>query len=146
MIEVVSTGSEAGTANVGARLAASLEPGTVVLLTGDLGAGKTAFVRGMAEGLGIDPEDISSPTFTLIQEYRPSTRTSRPRLTHVDLYRLEGAEIADLGLEELGTGGAIVAIEWAEKLIDRPANSVLVEIVDRGGDSREIRITVPSRQ
>jgi tRNA threonylcarbamoyladenosine biosynthesis protein TsaE len=100
----------------------------------------------MAEGLGIDPEEVSSPTFTLIQEYRPSTRSGRRRLTHVDLYRLEGAEIGDLGLEELGTGGAIVAIEWAEKLGERPANSVLVEIADLGGDSREIRITAASRQ
>ncbi len=150
MAEVVNTGSETGTANVGARLAVSLEPGTVVLLTGDLGAGKTAFVRGMAEGLGIDPEEVSSPTFTLIQEYRPSTFPGRPepvggrgrrRLTHVDLYRLEGAEIDDLGLEELGAGGAIVAIEWAEKLVDQPAGAVRVEIADLGGDSREIRIT-----
>src|SRR5512140_336068 len=107
MTEVVRTGSEAGTANVGARLAASLEPATVVLLIGDLGAGKTAFVRGMAEGLGIDPEDISSPTFALIQEYRTSTSSGRRQLTHVDLYRLEGAEIDDLGLEELGAAGAI---------------------------------------
>lgn len=138
MTEVVRTGSEAGTANVGARLAATLEPGAVVLLTGDLGAGKTAFVRGMAEGLGIDPEDISSPTFTLIQEYG-----GRRRLAHVDLYRLVGAEVEDLGLEELGAGGAIVAIEWAEKLGDQPAGAVRVEIADLGGDSREIRITRP---
>ncbi len=149
MTEVVRTESEAGTSNVGARLAAALEPGTVVLLTGDLGAGKTAFVRGMAEGLGIDPEEISSPTFTLIQEYRTSTFSGRPEpagargrlLTHVDLYRLEGAEMDDLGLEELGAAGAIVAIEWAEKLRRRPANAVRVEIADLGGDSREIRIT-----
>ncbi len=154
MTEVVRTGSEAGTAVVGARLAASLETGTVVLLTGDLGAGKTAFVRGMAEGLGIDPEDISSPTFTLIQEYRTAAGAGGPAgagrrgvrlLAHVDLYRLEGAEIDDLGLEELGTAGAIVAIEWAEKLRDRPTDAVMVEIVDLGGDSREIRITVPGK-
>jgi tRNA threonylcarbamoyladenosine biosynthesis protein TsaE len=98
----------------------------------------------MAEGLGIDPEEVSSPTFTLIQEYRPSTRSGRRRLTHVDLYRLEGAEIGDLGLEDLGTGGAIVAIEWAEKLGDQPVGAVRVDIVDRGGDSREIRITRPA--
>ncbi len=136
MTEVVRTESEAGTSNLGARLAASLEPGAVVLLTGDLGAGKTAFVRGMAEGLGIDPEEISSPTFTLIQEYR-----GRRLLTHVDLYRLEGPELDDLGLEELGSAGAIVAIEWAEKLHEPPAEAVRVEIIDLGGESREIRIT-----
>lgn len=150
MTEVVRTRSEAATANVGARLAVSLAPGSVVLLTGDLGAGKTAFVRGMAEGLGIDPEEISSPTFTLIQEYRASAGAGGPGgaegrgvrvLTHVDLYRLEGAEIDDLGLEELGAAGAVVAIEWAEKLHDRPDNAVTVEIADLGGDEREIRIT-----
>jgi tRNA threonylcarbamoyladenosine biosynthesis protein TsaE len=152
MTRVVRTQSEAETSLVGARVAATLEPGTVVLLTGDLGTGKTAFVRGMAEGLGIDPDDISSPSFTLIQEYRPSTRPGRPEpaggggrrvLSHVDLYRVEGAEIEDLGLEELGDAGAVVAIEWAEKLRDAPADAIRVEILDRGGDSREIRITGP---
>jgi tRNA threonylcarbamoyladenosine biosynthesis protein TsaE len=138
MSEVVRTNAEAETSRVGARLAASLEPGTVVLLTGDLGAGKTAFVRGMAAGLGIDPDEVSSPTFTLIQEYR-----GRRLLTHVDLYRLEGAEIDDLGLEELGAVGAVVAIEWAEKLTASPPGAVRVEIVDRGGDDREIRIERP---
>jgi tRNA threonylcarbamoyladenosine biosynthesis protein TsaE len=150
MTEVVRTESEAETSDVAARFAAALEPGTVVLLTGDLGSGKTAFVRGMAAGLGIDPDEISSPTFTLIQEYRPATRPAhsgsdeeRPQrmLMHVDLYRLEGAEIDDLGLEELGATGAVVAIEWAEKLRERPADGLRVEILDRGGDAREIRIT-----
>ena len=150
MTEVVRTGSEADTSHVGARLASALEPGAVVLLVGDLGAGKTAFVRGMAEGLGIDPDEISSPTFTLIEEYRPSASPGqaapaegrgRGVLMHVDLYRLEAAEIADLGLEELGAEGAVVAIEWAEKLVDQPAGAVRVEIADLGGDVREIRIT-----
>jgi tRNA threonylcarbamoyladenosine biosynthesis protein TsaE len=147
MTEVVRTESEADTARVAARFAAALEPGSVVLLTGDLGSGKTAFVRGMAAGLGIDPDDISSPTFTLIQEYRSSTSSGRHRvLSHVDLYRLEGAEIEDLGLEELGSAGAVVAIEWAEKLREVPADALRVEILDRGGDAREIRITEPGTQ
>jgi tRNA threonylcarbamoyladenosine biosynthesis protein TsaE len=155
MTEVVRTESEAETSHVAARFAAALEPGAVVLLTGDLGSGKTAFVRGMAAGLGIDPDDISSPTFTLIQEYRPRTGSGSPEpvegrgprvLSHVDLYRLEGAEIDDLGLEELGAAGAVVAIEWAEKLRESPPGALRVEILDRGGDSREIRITVPGRQ
>lgn len=152
MIEVVKTSGEGETSQVGARLAASLAPGTVVLLTGDLGAGKTAFVRGMCEGLGIDPDEVSSPTFTLIQEYRPSASFGRPEafegrgpraLTHVDLYRLEAAEIDDLGLEELGAGGAIVAIEWAEKLAAPPPGALRVEIEDLGGDERAIRIERP---
>jgi tRNA threonylcarbamoyladenosine biosynthesis protein TsaE len=155
MTEVVRTESEDETASVAARLAASLPPGSVILLSGDLGAGKTAFVRGMAAGLGIDPDEISSPTFTLIQEYRPSTSAGGLGLvegrgvrvlSHVDLYRLEGAEIEDLGLEELTAGGAIVAIEWAEKLRQAPPGAITVEIQDRGGDTREIRITPGERQ
>ena len=102
----VTTGDEQGTANVGKALAASLEQGDIVLLTGDLGAGKTAFVRGLAEGLGIDPDLVSSPTFMLIQEYRGG----RVLLAHADLYRVTLArEIEELGLEEYR--GAIVAIE-----------------------------------
>jgi tRNA threonylcarbamoyladenosine biosynthesis protein TsaE len=136
MTEVVRTESEVETSSVAARFAASLSPGTVVLLTGDLGSGKTAFVRGMAEGLGIDPGEISSPTFTLIQEYRGARV-----LYHVDLYRLEGAEIEDLGLDELSDGGAVVAIEWAEKLGRPGPGAVRVSIEDRGGDARDITIS-----
>jgi tRNA threonylcarbamoyladenosine biosynthesis protein TsaE len=119
------------------------------MLTGDLGAGKTTFVRGMAAGLGIDPEEVSSPTFTLIQEYRPSISSGRPELVegrgprvlaHVDLYRLQGAEIDDLGLDELSDSGTVVAIEWAEKLSTPPAGALRVTITDLGGDTREIRL------
>jgi tRNA threonylcarbamoyladenosine biosynthesis protein TsaE len=141
MSEVVRTRSEDETAAVAARLASTLAPGAVVLLTGDLGAGKTAFVRGMAAGLGIDPDDISSPTFTLIQEYRrPDGPTRACTFWHVDLYRLEGAEVEDLGLEELGAGGGVVAVEWAEKLRTPPPGAASVTIADLGGDRREIRI------
>jgi len=142
MTVVYLTTSEEETGAIAKRLASGLPPGAVVLLTGDLGAGKTAFVRGMAAGLGIDPEDISSPTFTLIQEYRPPARSGRRLvLSHVDLYRLEGAEVEDLGLDELSAGGGVVAIEWAEKLASPPADAVRVAIADLGGDAREIRIT-----
>jgi tRNA threonylcarbamoyladenosine biosynthesis protein TsaE len=136
MTEIVRTRSEDETARAAARFAAGLPPGALVLLVGDLGAGKTAFVRGMAAGLGIDPGEISSPTFTLVQEYRGARV-----LSHVDLYRVDGAEVEDLGLDELGAGGAVVAIEWADKLATCPAGAFRVEIVDGGGDDREIRIT-----
>jgi len=109
---------------VGRRLAHTLEPGSVVRLVGDLGAGKTALVRGMAEGLGVPPEEVSSPTFTLMQEYRGG----RVALIHVDLYRLnDPREIDDLGLEELGME-SVLAIEWAEKLPRAIAGAVEVRI------------------
>jgi tRNA threonylcarbamoyladenosine biosynthesis protein TsaE len=130
----VVTESEAETMALGARLAQVLVPGSVVLLEGELGAGKTAFVRGLAIGLGAPEEDVSSPTFTLVQEYR-----GRLPLLHADLYRLSGAEADDLGLDELG-GGGIVAIEWAAKLPRKPAGAVEVLIEDLGGDRRRITI------
>jgi tRNA threonylcarbamoyladenosine biosynthesis protein TsaE len=130
------TRSEDETVALGRGFASQLMPGAVVLLFGDLGAGKTAFVRGLAEGLGLDPDAVSSPTFTLVQEYRGA-----PSLYHVDLYRLQCAEIDDLGLDELASGDALVAIEWAEKMLERPAAAWEVRIEDRGGDSREITIT-----
>ena len=83
----------------------------MLLLYGDLGAGKTAFVRGLAQGLGASDEDVSSPTFTLVQEYRGGRLT----LFHADLYRLTPAEAADLGLDEIGEDG-VLAIEWADRL------------------------------
>jgi tRNA threonylcarbamoyladenosine biosynthesis protein TsaE len=105
----------------------------VILLSGTLGAGKTAFVRGLAEGLGIDAEDVSSPTFTLVHEYRGGRLT----LYHVDLYRLEKAATDDLGLEELHRG--VLAIEWPDRLSHQlpGARRVSIEILD--GDERRIR-------
>ena len=133
--EPVTTRSEEETFALGKTLAETLQPGTFVLLHGDLGAGKTAFVRGMASGLGANPDDVSSPTFVLIQHYK-----GRFPLTHVDLYRLDsGAAVDDLGLEEMASGG-VVAIEWAERLPRSLDGSVTVRIEDLGGDQRRIRI------
>lgn len=123
------------TEEAGAALAARLQPGAWVLLFGDLGAGKTAFVRGMAVGLGVGAGEVSSPTFTLIQEY-----SGRLRLYHVDLYRLAGTEAEDLGLEELGSADSVVAVEWAEKLAERPPGAIEVHIRDLGDDRRQIVI------
>jgi tRNA threonylcarbamoyladenosine biosynthesis protein TsaE len=131
------THSESETAAVGRDLAASLIAGSVVLLHGDLGAGKTAFVRGLAEGLGAPPEEVSSPTFTLMQEYRGG----RVLLVHVDLYRLDDArEIDDLGLEEVGQA-SVLAIEWAEKLPRPVPGAIDVRIDHAGGDTRTISVT-----
>jgi len=131
------THSESETAAVGRDLAASLIAGSVVLLHGDLGAGKTAFVRGLAEGLGAPPEEVSSPTFTLMQEYRGG----RVVLVHVDLYRLDDPrEIDDLGLEEVGQA-SVLAIEWAEKLPRPIPGAIDVRIDHAGGDTRTISVT-----
>ena len=136
----ILTASEEETVGAGEQLGASLRPGDVVLLTGQLGAGKTAFVRGLARGVGAAPDDVSSPTFTLIQEYRGGRAT----LHHVDLYRLQAAEVADLGLDELVSGDGIVAIEWAERWDERPADAIDVRIEDTGEDRRQIRIERPA--
>ena len=132
--EEVTTDSESGTSAAGERLARVLGAGDVVLLFGELGAGKTAFVRGLARGLGAEPEDVSSPTFTLVQEYRGG----RLPLYHVDLYRLEPAEIADLGLDEMIEGDGVVAIEWADRWRDRPNDAIEVTIRDAGDNRRTI--------
>jgi tRNA threonylcarbamoyladenosine biosynthesis protein TsaE len=132
-IEVV-TRSAAETAAIGARLAQALKPGAVIHLFGDLGVGKTVFVRGLASGLGLDPDEVSSPTFTLIQEYRgPVT------LFHVDLYRLAGAEVPDLELDALAADG-IVAIEWADRLPTPDPRAIVVRIDDAGDDERRVRV------
>jgi tRNA threonylcarbamoyladenosine biosynthesis protein TsaE len=130
------TRSEAETSAAGRGLAAGLGPGSVVLLIGDLGAGKTAFVRGLAEGLGVDPAEVSSPTFTLMQEYRGG----RVPLIHVDLYRLaDEREIDDLGLEEIGAD-AVMAIEWAERLPRTPSGAIRVRIDHANDSERHIAI------
>ena len=135
MSQPVVTNSELETFAVAEKLARTLEPGAFVLLHGDLGAGKTVFVRGLAAGLGVDPDSVTSPTFVLVQQYR-----GQIPLVHADLYRLDGgAAVDDLGLEDL-CSGAVVAVEWAERMPRIPAGSVSVTIEDAGGDSRRITI------
>jgi tRNA threonylcarbamoyladenosine biosynthesis protein TsaE len=119
-----TTRSEAETAAVARDMAATLQPGSVLLLSGNLGAGKTAFVRGLAQGLGIDADEVSSPTFTLIHEYRGG----RLRLYHADLYRLDRAATTDLGLEELGVADGVLAIEWPDRLTHAIDGAVRIDI------------------
>src|SRR5688572_31948590 len=123
-----TTHSEEETAAVARTLAADLNAGDVLLLSGNLGAGKTAFVRGLAMGLGVDPADVSSPTFTLVHEYRGGRLT----LYHADLYRLERIATEDLGLEEMGVSDGVLAIEWPDRLAHAlpGAREVQIEIVD----------------
>jgi tRNA threonylcarbamoyladenosine biosynthesis protein TsaE len=127
--------SDAETEALGAALAGRLGPGARVFLYGELGAGKTAFVRGLATGLGVDPDDVSSPTFTLVQEYR-----GRLPLYHVDLYRLTSAEVDDLGLDALAADG-VLAIEWAERMPRDDAGAVRVSLEHAGEDQRRIVVT-----
>jgi tRNA threonylcarbamoyl adenosine modification protein YjeE len=116
----------------GPDLGRRLRAGDVVLLTGPLGAGKTAFARGLADGIGADPEDVSSPTFTIVQEYR-----GRVRVQHVDLYRLSPAEVDDLGLEDL-LEDAVLAVEWPDRWRSAPAGAIQVNIDPAGGERRRI--------
>lgn len=102
---------------LGRRLAGQLTPPVLVLLLGDLGAGKTTLTKGIVEGLGAAAVDeVTSPTFTLIHEYGVERRTA-PRVYHIDLYRIEGAgELMTLGLDDLLAEEAVVLIEWGERL------------------------------
>ncbi|MBQ7692252.1 MAG: tRNA (adenosine(37)-N6)-threonylcarbamoyltransferase complex ATPase subunit type 1 TsaE [Oscillospiraceae bacterium] len=105
--------SEGETEELGARLAKNLPGGTVVAMYGDLGAGKTAFVRGMARGMGLACR-VSSPTFTIVNEYLGARE-----LIHFDMYRLSGAdELFDIGWEDYLNRGAVCAVEWSEKVED----------------------------
>jgi len=134
--QTITTHSESQTAAAGRDLAGRLSAGSVVLLSGDLGAGKTAFVRGLAAGLGISAGEVSSPTFTLMQEYRGG----RLPLFHVDLYRLNDTrEIEELGLDDT-TAEGVLAIEWAERLPRRPSNAIRV-VLEHVGET-ERRVTV----
>ena len=134
--QVRQSRSEQDTAAMGRELGATLTAGDVVLLHGDLGAGKTAFVRGLAEGLGVEAADVTSPTFTLMQEYRGG----RLPLFHVDLYRLnDPREIEDLGLDEIAEDG-VLAIEWAERHPRPPRQAVRVRIDHAGESERRIVI------
>ncbi len=135
---VFRTGSEEETLALGERLAAHFPPQAVVVLTGELGAGKTTLAKGIVKGLGAaEPEEVSSPSYTLIHEY------AGPRTVyHVDLYRLEHLrEAATLGLEELFDRQAVVLIEWGERFPELlPGKRYEIRIRTGGGDTREIEV------
>ena len=132
----IASNSEQETRAIASALAQDLAMGTVLLLSGDLGAGKTAFVRGLAEGLGIDAGEVTSPTFTLVHEYRGG----RLPLVHVDLYRLDRADLDEIGLDQDLAAVGIVAVEWAERMVRDIAGAVRVSITDAGEDRRTIVI------
>ena len=130
--------SEAETELLAARLADVLQPGTVVALVGNLGAGKTRLVRGVAEALGVDRRAIASPTFVLVHEY-----AGRLPLFHFDVYRLrEAADFLELGADEYLNSGGVCFVEWADRVKDfLPADHLRIEIVASGETSREFCFT-----
>ena len=124
------------TFELGRHVGEQLNDRAVILLKGDLGAGKTVFAKGVAAGLGIDAADVTSPSFTLI-----NVHDGRLRLYHIDLYRLESSSRVDLGLEEiLEDDRGVVMIEWAERLKFAPESSVEVEISYLSDSERKISV------
>lgn len=138
---LATTATEAETAALGRRLAARLAPDGVLLLSGDLGAGKTVLTRGVAAGLGVPPEEVQSPTYTLVREHRAP---SGQRLVHLDLYRLEPEEAAELGLDEVLAAPGVKVVEWAERLGFAPPGALALELVRSFGGREIWQVAAPS--
>lgn len=134
----VKTGSVHETQALGARLGALLEEGDFIGLEGELGAGKTQFVKGLARGLGVDDADVSSPTFAIVQSY-----AGRITLHHADLYRLESeADLYATGFFDLLEHDSVAVVEWISKFPDVPPDDwLLVQLAATAGDDREIRFS-----
>ena len=130
------TNSPAETEAVGEALGKRLQPGAVLAYRGDLGAGKTAFTRGLARGLGAT-EQVTSPTYTIVNEYL----SGRLPLFHFDMYRLGSAdELFDIGWEDYLERGGICAVEWSENVTDAMENAIRIRLEKLDGDSRRITI------
>jgi tRNA threonylcarbamoyladenosine biosynthesis protein TsaE len=139
------TKSSAGTVAVGRKLAELLTPPRMLILRGDLGAGKTTLVKGIAAALGAaEPDEVTSPTFTLVHEYAGSLNGKPVKLLHLDLYRLDAERQLDsLGIDEMRTKDAIVLVEWGEnfKSIRKHADGEIA-VTSAGGDARKIAVTL----
>ena len=133
------THSDLETFELGSRAGEAISGPAIFLLHGDLGAGKTVFTKGLAAGLGIDPIDVTSPSFTLVNVHE-----GRFRLYHVDLYRIESTARRDLGLEEMFDADVVTVIEWAERLQTAPRGAIDVNIEYLTDSER--RVTIGSRQ
>ena len=126
------------TEDIGARLAETLKPGAVVAFTGDLGAGKTAFTRGLARGLGVT-DRVTSPTFTIVNEYLGG----RLPLFHFDMYRLSSSdELFDIGWEDYLARGGVCAVEWSENVADALEPDAIRVDIRRGAGENDRIITV----
>jgi tRNA threonylcarbamoyladenosine biosynthesis protein TsaE len=144
-IHEFTTQSGADTIEVGRKLAGLLKPPQLLLLRGDLGTGKTTLVKGIAQALdAADPDEVTSPTFTLVHEYEGSRHGKPIKLFHLDVYRLEGErQLETLGLDELLSQDALVFVEWGDKfksLVKRATGEII--ITSEGGDARKIRVTL----
>jgi len=137
--------SSADTINVGRELAKLLAPPKFLILQGNLGTGKTTLVKGIAQALdAADPDEVTSPTFTLLHEYE-GTREGKPVLLyHLDLYRIEGErQLETLGLDDINSPDSLVLVEWGEKfksVLKRSNGEIRMEAA--GGDSRRITVTL----
>jgi tRNA threonylcarbamoyladenosine biosynthesis protein TsaE len=144
-IHEFTTQSGADTVEVGRKLAQILIPPQLLILRGDLGTGKTTLVKGIAQALdAAEPDEVTSPTFTLLHEY-DGTQNGRPvKLFHLDVYRLEGErQLETLGLDELLTPDALVLVEWGEKFKSiRKKATGEIAITAEGGDARRITVTL----
>ena len=139
------TKSGAGTIAIGRKLTSILAPPRLMILTGDLGAGKTTLVKGIATALGAaDQDEVTSPTFTLVHEYTGSLDGKPVKLLHLDLYRLDAERQLDsLGLDDMLTPDALMLVEWGEKFksIRKRADGE-IKITSEGGDARKIGVTL----
>ncbi len=144
-IHEFTTHSGADTVEVGRKLVRLLKPPQLLVLRGDLGTGKTTLVKGIAQALdAAEPDEVTSPTFTLLHEY-DGTREGKPvKLFHLDVYRLEGErQLETLGLDELLTPDALVLVEWGEKFKSiRKRSTGEIVISSAGGDARKITVTL----
>lgn len=135
-MKIYTSNCEADTEAIGAEFARDLPKGSVIAMYGDLGAGKTAFVRGMARGLGLNAH-VNSPTFTIVNEY-PGER----ELIHFDMYRLSSSdELFDIGWEDYLARGAICAVEWSENVSDAFFGDEIKVTIEKTGDASR-RITI----
>lgn len=124
----------AATRRIGAALAPELAPDGILLLEGDLGAGKTVLAQGVAAGLGIPAGEVQSPTYTLVREHRGPGG----RLLHLDLYRLEPEDVAAAGIEEVLAGSGVKVVEWPDRLPFAPSNALVVTITELPNGERDI--------
>ena len=133
-VETILTNSEEETSAAGERLAVRVKPGDVLLLHGDLGAGKTAFAQGLAAGLGVEGP-VTSPTFTIVQEYE-----GRLPVAHVDVYRLDTVQdLYDLGFDELIDDGRVTIVEWGDRVVQAlPADHLVIRIDPGAADNERV--------